>query len=141
MPTAARDRRGGVLLSHPTGNENSRQAALALAEAGLLDTFHTCLKVPRWVSGAPGGVARRATSRILDDEVYPLTRSHPAREVGRLASRALVNGAWTRRSEDPLSVDSVYRSLDRKVAVELRPKATWRGLRLRGRRVPLVRGG
>jgi hypothetical protein len=33
----------GVVLSHPTGNAFVQEAALALAEAGLLEEFHTTL--------------------------------------------------------------------------------------------------
>ncbi|MDQ6651845.1 MAG: hypothetical protein M3Y84_03780, partial [Acidobacteriota bacterium] len=32
-----------LLLSHPTGNENVRQAARALNEVGLLSEFWTCV--------------------------------------------------------------------------------------------------
>ena len=45
-----------ILLSHPTANQNVRQTALALAEAGLLGDFWTCIN---W---RQGGVLDRALS-------------------------------------------------------------------------------
>ena len=54
-----------ILLSHPTGNANVRHAALALAEAGLLDAFGTGVSWPaesvlnHWI---PGQIRRELAS-------------------------------------------------------------------------------
>src|SRR6266446_3683162 len=51
---------GMILISHPTGNPNVREAALALAQAGLLGEFWTTLNwnpdgwcnrfLPAWIA-------------------------------------------------------------------------------------------
>ncbi len=48
-----------ILLSHPTGNENVRQAARAFQEADLLGEFWTCLN---W---NPDSVINRAPAKIF----------------------------------------------------------------------------
>ena len=100
----------GVVLSHPTGNANVREAALALAEAGLLEEFHTSLAF--FASFWPRSLKRRA---------YPLelrryTRGHPFRESFRLGATRLGLGSLVRYETGWASVDAVYRSLDRQVA-------------------------
>lgn len=106
----------GVLLSHPTGNAPVREAAGALAEAGMLGEFHTTLAFfsRRW----PGELRRRIYPEVLRKS----TRRHPWREAGRLAARRLGWGSLTRHESGWCSVDAVYRSLDRKVAKALDPK-------------------
>jgi len=111
-----------LILSHPTGNANSRQNALALLEAGLLAEFWTCLN---WEPGAPlrallpDSFRRTLDRRSFDELDGALIRSHPWREVGRhLASRLGVR-SWYGDQDAPFSVDAVYRSLDRRVAGRL----------------------
>ena len=116
-----------ITLVHPTGNANVRQAAQALNEAGLLSEFWTTVYWRReraLNSVLPGPVAqlfnRRAFPHVRRDQV----RSRPWREAARLLADRAGLTALTRHETGLLSVDAVYRSLDRTVARRLRRKTT-----------------
>lgn len=112
-----------VLLVHPTGNANVRQAALALEEAGMLAGFHTT------VAWQPGGAIDKLLPPSLRTDLarrsYPgiphsLIHTHPWRELARMVA---VRRGWnglTRNEIGRLSFDSVSRALEREVAGEVR---------------------
>jgi starch synthase len=114
-----------ILMSHPLGNANVRQAALALEEAGLLAEFWTGF---HWVGGGmmerllPGVVRRELARRSFPAPIRPRVRVSPARELGRLLASRLPGGlgGWlTRHETGPYSVDAVFRALDRRTARRL----------------------
>ena len=111
-----------ILLSHPTANQNVRQAALALAEDDLLSEFWTCLN---WKQGGffdrhlPARLRNELRRRSFPDRVKPFTRTSGWREAGRLLSQQLGLQFLTRPEAGPFSVDAVYLSLDREVARRL----------------------
>ena len=111
-----------ILLSHPTANQNVRQAALALAEADLLAEFWTCLN---WKEGGfferrlPARLRNELRRRSFPDQVKPFTKTFPWREAGRLLSQQLGLQSFTRSEEGIFSVDAVYLALDRRVARRL----------------------
>ena len=101
------------VASHPTLNENVRNATLALAERGVLGEFHTTLDTTAFLRGPLRSISQR---RALPPEVHVVSHAHPVRELWRLAQRnfpALAKIA-------PVSVDDVYRALDCAVAQRLR---------------------
>jgi starch synthase len=113
-----------IILSHPTANQNVRQAALAFAEAGLLEEFWT------GVSWNKDGFLDRclAFSKRLQKEfrrrsfpaaLKPFIRTSPWRELGRQFSGQLGLDLLTRNENGPFSMDAVYRSLDRRIARRL----------------------
>jgi starch synthase len=112
-----------ILLSHPTANQNVRQAALAFAEANLLAEFWTCLN---WKEGGfferhlPSRLRNELRRRSFSDRVKPFTKAFPWREAGRLLSQQLGLQFLTRSETGVFSVDAVYLSLDRRVAQRLR---------------------
>jgi glycosyltransferase involved in cell wall biosynthesis len=112
-----------ILLSHPTGNENVRQAALAFREAGLLREFWTCVS---WNSDAsvngllPHSLRRQLSRRSFHPSLRAVTRTAPAREMGRLLVSALGLSIFSEHETGPLSIDAVFSDLDRKVAARLR---------------------
>ncbi|MBX7209090.1 MAG: glycosyltransferase family 4 protein [Verrucomicrobiaceae bacterium] len=76
-------------MSHVTGNPNSRQAALCMAERGWLAEFHTTLA---WRSGSRARVLPAAWREVLEKRAFPpavtpALRGHPWREVLRLMLR------------------------------------------------------
>lgn len=111
-----------ILFSHPTGNANVRYAALGLHRAGLLGEFWTCVhyrETPLLRRVLPGGLARQLQRRVFPAELSSVMRSSPLREIGRMLAPRAGLRSLVRHEQGPLSVDAVYRSLDRKVAQRL----------------------
>lgn len=108
-----------ILLSHPTANQNVRQAALAFAEDDLLAEFWTCLQ---WKEGTlvdrycPARLRREMRRRSFSNQLEPFIRTLPWREAGRLLSQQLGLRFLTRPETGIFSMDAVYRALDRHVA-------------------------
>ncbi len=108
-----------MLLSHPTGNANVRHAALALAEAGLLEEFWTCVEwnPDSWKARlAPPRLRRELERRMFPAAVRARARSFPWREWGRLISSRVGLGVLARHERGVFSLDAIYQDLDRRVA-------------------------
>ncbi len=111
-----------LILSHPTGNQNMRQAALALLEVGLLGEVWTCLG---WredhplTACLPARLRSEAARRIFPHELGSRLHLHPWHELGRLLAMRLGWRALTTHESGPLSIDRVYRDLDQRVARRL----------------------
>lgn len=111
-----------ILLSHPTANQNVRQAALAFARTGLLSEFWTCIT---WQKEglldrlAPARLRKELRRRSFPNELTPYLRAYPAREWLRLIVGQLGWSGLGRNERSPFSVDAVYLSLDRRVARRL----------------------
>jgi starch synthase len=111
-----------IVLSHPTGNENVRQAALALAEANLLREFWTTLN---WNPDsifdktAPAKLRRTFRRRAYPEVVRRRIRSLPLREAARLLLGSAKVPLFSQHETGWLSIDAISRALDRKVALEI----------------------
>lgn len=112
-----------ILVSHPTGNENIRNAAVGMLEAGLFGEFWTSV---HW---RPDGLLGRVMPSAFRTQMarrafpgLPVERIHtrPFRELGRFAAPRLGLECLTRHEQGFFSVDSVYRSFDRAVARRIR---------------------
>ena len=115
-----------VLLSHPAINSYTRNIALALAEQGLLDEFCTTLAWGDggwWLRQAPGGLRREWSRRQVDPSVAGKLHRLVGREAGRLLAPRVGLASWCKHETGPLSVDAVYRNLDRHVAKRLESRA------------------
>lgn len=113
-----------ILLSHPTANQNVRQAALALAEADLLEEFWTCVNWQQggWLDRSLGfspRLQKELRRRSFPAELAPFIRTQPGREWARHLAGRLGLPQLTRNEGGPFSMDAVYRSLDRSVARRL----------------------
>ena len=111
-----------ILFSHPTGNANVRHAALGLHRAGLLGEFWTCVnyqETPLLRRLLPGAITRQLRRRVFPAELEGKMRSFPLRELGRLLAPRAGLRSLVRHEQGPLSVDAVYRSLDRRVSERL----------------------
>jgi len=112
-----------VLLVHPTGNANVRQAARALDEANMLAGFHTTIA---WRPGSaldrllPAGLRGELARRSFPGITPELVHAHPWRELVRLAAD---RGGWeslTRHETGRFSFDAVAGALERDVAALVR---------------------
>ena len=114
-----------ILFSHPTGNANSRHAALALEEAGLLAEFWTCVS---WNPASPlnrflpGKLRSQLCRRALPEALRGKARHVPWREAGRMLLSPFQIDGLTGHERKLFSIDAVYRSLDRNVARRLARK-------------------
>ncbi len=110
---------GGWLLAHPTGNANTREAALALRRAGLLSEYWTGLAPSAgdlWVRALPVRLRAQALRREIDPALRGIVRPRPLREACRMVCGALKWGWPTRHEQGWCCVDNVYRDLDHAVA-------------------------
>lgn len=108
-----------ILLSHVTGNVNSRQAAWSLAEHGWLEAFHTTLAwepPPALEKRLPRSLRDALGKRRLPSVVASQVRSHPFWEVLRLMCRTLGRGNW-------LGMDQVAERFDQAVAADLQSRS------------------
>lgn len=110
-----------ILLSHPIGNEFVRQALVAFDQAGLLEEFWTAIS---WnpksaVNRAlPQSVRQLLGRRAFPESMRSRTHTLPVREALRLIAGAA--GLSSRHETGALSIDAVFRELDRKVGERLR---------------------
>jgi alpha-maltose-1-phosphate synthase len=116
-----------IILSHPTGNENVRQTALALAEANLLEQFWTTIN---WNPGSafdrilPPSLRESFRRRSFPEMVRCRTRSLPVREAARLFFGAIHLPLWSEHERGFLSIDAISAALDQTVAAEIRKSDT-----------------
>lgn len=114
-----------ILFSHPTGNQNARHAATALAEAGLLAEFWTSINwhqegmIDRLL---PARLRAELRRRSFPARLRPFIHTSPWREAGRLVSIRLRLQSLFAEEDAFFSVDAVYRALDRRVARQMMPR-------------------
>ena len=112
-----------IILSHPTGNENVRQAAVAFAKANLLEQLFTTIN---WNPASafdrilPSGIRESFRRRSFPQMVRCRTRSLPVREAARLFFGAIHLPLWSEHERGFLSIDAIAAVLDRTVAAEIR---------------------
>lgn len=111
-----------VLLSHPTGNQNSRNAAQALAEAGLLSGFVTSLHVPTnaWPWRVlPGDLRQQLARRDFSGLDSPVHAAAPGRELVRMLAGRLGLRALAAHETGWASVDRLYAAVDASAAARV----------------------
>jgi glycosyltransferase involved in cell wall biosynthesis len=109
------------LLSHPTGNRNVRAIISALQDSGSLAEFHTTLAVDPeslWLKFLPHGLQKECMRRTYEVP-ESIIRTHPLRELSRMALPRFGLGNWVAKENGWASIDSVYRDLDKAMARRL----------------------
>ena len=112
-----------MILSHPTGNPNVREAIAALTDAGLLSEFWTSIY---WRQDAalnrllPHSLCRELNRRTFPCVSRRQVYCYPWRELARLTARQLRLSRFIRHETGTFCVDAVYRALDARVASRLR---------------------
>jgi|AntRauTorckE5430_2_1112549.scaffolds.fasta_scaffold00890_1 glycosyltransferase involved in cell wall biosynthesis len=121
-----------ILLSHPMSNTFVRALAETLHENGTLESLHTSVATYQgngWHLLSKLSPLSDFGRRRFAESLRPLTYQYPAREIGRLAAGKLGLESLTKHETGKLSVDSVYKNHDRKVAAYLNSR---RGVGLKG---------
>jgi glycosyltransferase involved in cell wall biosynthesis len=112
-----------VLISHPTGNQNVRNALASLAERGMLSEFWTTVAwdaQSHWNRLLPAGMRTLLERRAYAEAPRDRIKCVPFREIVRLCAKpAFLNGLLT-SGERPFSIIGVYRHFDGKVAQRIR---------------------
>lgn len=112
-----------VLIAHPTGNQNVRNAVASLAETGMLAEFWTTVAwdaQSAWSRLLPAGMRRQLERRAYADVPKASIQTVPFREMVRLAAKpTILNGLLT-SEERPFSIIGVYRHFDSRVARRVR---------------------
>jgi glycosyltransferase involved in cell wall biosynthesis len=112
-----------TIIYHPTGNQNVRATVKGLVDAGKKIEFHTsiaCFPNTLLNSLSYVGPLSELRRRSYDSVLKELTHSHPLREMGRLLANRMKFSALTRHEVGYLSIDAVYRGLDKLIAKKLK---------------------
>jgi starch synthase len=108
-----------VLLSHPTGNQNVRNALRSLAEHEMLAEFWTTLAwnpESRWNGLLPAGLRDQMEKRAYPEAPAERVKHVPSREIVRLAARGSLLQNLLCSRERLFSVIGMYRHFDGEVA-------------------------
>jgi alpha-maltose-1-phosphate synthase len=112
-----------VLLSHPTGNQNLRNALRSLAENEMLAEFWTTIawdQDSRWNRLLPSRLRTQLARRAFPEAPRELVKCAPWREVVRLGAQPRLLNSLFCSGERPFSIIGMYRHFDGKVAQRLR---------------------
>ena len=108
-----------LIISHPFGNQNVRNAALAFYRKNALERFYTTVAwsskspVTRLLPGSLVATLRRREYGMLPSE---RVSTHPVREVCRHLATAFRLGSLTKGQTSPCSAEAVCRDFDAFVA-------------------------
>jgi glycosyltransferase involved in cell wall biosynthesis len=107
-----------ILLSHPTGNANTRATADVLYGHQTLHSFHTCIAVGNDTKNPlKKSLFRQRRTKLPEARIV----THPWRELARLLSqKSGLFPAWRSHETGPFCIDQIYRTLDSSVAKSLR---------------------
>jgi glycosyltransferase involved in cell wall biosynthesis len=112
-----------VLMSHPTGNQNVRNALRSLVERNMLAEFWTTIAwnpQSRWNRVLPPGLRNQLARRVFSDAPRERVKCVPWRESIRLGVRSTPLESFLCSGERAFSVIGMYRAFDARVARRLR---------------------
>ena len=112
-----------VLISHPTGNQNVRNALRSLVERKMLAEFWTTVAWnprSRWNRVLPPGLRNQLARRAFSDVPRERVKCVPWREIVRLGIRSTPLESYLCSGERPYSVIGMYRAFDARVARRIR---------------------
>jgi glycosyltransferase involved in cell wall biosynthesis len=111
-----------VLISHPTGNQNVRNALLSLVEHNMLAEFWTAVAWnprSRWNWLLPKNLRNQLNRRAFAEAPGERIKCVPSREIVRLSARSSPLEHLLSSAERPFSVIGMYRHFDGRVARRL----------------------
>ena len=115
-----------VIITHPSGNENTRAAVRGFHDAGLLHTFIVSVAVYPGSTyyrllGLPG--LSEFKKRVLPDNLHPYVKCYPYKEIARRLCDKLHIRSLTAHEVGTFSSWKVCRYIDDKAAAYLRKHA------------------
>src|SRR5580704_5013150 len=116
---AEKMRKPRVLISHPTGNQNVRNALASLAKREMLAEFWTTIAwdpLSRWNLLLPAGTRMLLERRAYAEVPRELIKCVPWREMVRLGAKPRFLNHLLTSGERPFSIIGVYRHFDDNVA-------------------------
>ncbi len=120
---AQEERQPSVLISHPTGNQNVRNALRSLVEHDMLAEFWTAIAwnpESQWNKFLPSRLRAQLARRSFAEAPRERMKSVPWREIVRLGARSTPLEDLLCSGERPFSVIGMYRQFDNTVARRLR---------------------
>jgi starch synthase len=112
-----------VLLSHPTGNQNVRNALRSLVEHDMLAEFWTTVAwnpQSRWNRLLPSGVRAQLSRRAYEHAPKKQLRLVPFRECVRLGASFSMLQRFLTSGERPFSIIGIYGQFDKRVATRIK---------------------
>ena len=116
---AAGEAEPAILMSHPTGNQNVRNALRSLVEHDMLAEFWTAIAwnpESGWNRLLPSKLRDQLARRAFPDVPSGLVKSVPSREMIRLGARFSPLQGFLCSGERAFSVIGMYRHFDAQVA-------------------------
>jgi glycosyltransferase involved in cell wall biosynthesis len=113
----------GILISHPTGNQNVRNALKSLAEREMLAEFWTTVAwdaQSKWNRLLPAGMRTLLERRAYAEASAEQVKCVPWREMVRLGAGPTPFSSLLSSGERPFSIIGVYRHFDGRVARRLK---------------------
>lgn len=113
-----------IVISHPSGNANTKAAVKALWSYGLIDTYHTgiaCFE-GSWQYRFLKNLLPILSRKLYDKDLIEFVKIHPFREIGRGISAKLHLDVLTKSGCGIFDVDTCYHKLDETVAHYLHKK-------------------
>lgn len=112
-----------IIVSHPTGNMNTRAAAVGLRKRNLLYKFFTCIacfEKSLLYRLSNISLLKEFRRRIFDSTLETVTMTYPWRELGRHISIKFKLKKLTKHEVGPFSIDRIYETLDKYVASNIK---------------------
>ena len=112
-----------VLISHPTGNQNVRNALRSLAENGMLAEFWTAIawnSESFWSRLLPLALRNQLARRAFTEAPWEQVQMRSAEGGGPLSARPAFVRNLLCSGERPFSIIGMYRHFDSKVARRVR---------------------
>lgn len=113
------DKQKKIIISHPTGNMNTRAAVAGFYSAQMLESFHTCIacfkttllyRLSKW------SIFKEFRKREFDVSLKSCTYTYPLKEIGRQIAIKLKLSLWIKHEVGYFCIDKVYQNLDACIA-------------------------
>ena len=106
-----------IIISHPTGNQTTKNTIYGLYKYNLLESFHTCIgcfknNIYYYLSYIYPPIKRRSYNSIIKNRTF----QYPLLELCRMFSSKFKFNYLTRHEKGLFCIDKIYQNLDSKVA-------------------------